>query len=259
MGVVEDLRSHGLDITGDTATVTVEGVTQRVTIDTSSSAGVGLLIEGPVDGWAGNTPPVDAALLAAGDTEVDVTSGTARLTRHLATTDVAAVYDAVFELAKVGARIGLRLADAGATVAATTEAADAYAASSEPVSSSAAEPSLSAAQPEPSVSAAQPAAAAATTAAPWATGATSDPAVSPTTNEPTQPVSAAVAASGEFWFYVDAEQQLMSGGQGSQAVGGLRPGQWYRASREEAGWVKATDEYGRVGWVRASAAHRHQG
>jgi hypothetical protein len=244
MGVVEDLRSHGLDITDDTATVTVQGVTQRVTIDTSPSAGVGLLIEGPVDGWAGNTPTVDAALLAAGDTEVDVTSGTARLTRHVATTDVAAVYDAVFELAKVGARIGLRLADAGATAEA--------AAASEPVSSSEAEP-------EASVGAAQPAAAAATAAAPWATGATSDPAVSPTTNEPTQPVSAAVAASGEFWFYVDSEQQLMSGGQGSQAVGGLRPGQWYRASREEAGWVKATDEYGRVGWVRASAAHRHQG
>lgn len=248
MGVVEDLRSHGLDITDDTATVTVQGVTQRVTIDTSPGAGVGLLIEGPVDGWAGNTPPVDAALVAAGDTEVDVTSGTARLTRHLATTDVAGVYDAVFELAKVGARIGLRLADAGATAAATAEAA----AASEPVSSSEAEP-------EASVGAAQPAAAAATAAAPWATGATSDPAISPTTNEPTQPVSAAVAASGEFWFYVDSEQQLMSGGQGSQAVGGLRPGQWYRASREEAGWVKATDEYGRVGWVRASAAHRHQG
>jgi hypothetical protein len=242
MGVVEDLRSHGLDITGDTATVTVQGVTQRVTIDTSSSAAVGLLIEGPVDGWAGNTPPVDAALGAAGDTEVDVTSGTARLTRHLATTDVAAVYDAVSELAKVGARIGLRQADAGATAAAASESV-----------------SSSQADPEASVGAAQPAAAAATAAAPWATGATSDPADSPTTNEPTQPVSAAVAASGEFWFYVDSEQQLMSGGQGSQAVGGLRPGQWYRASREEAGWVKATDEYGRVGWVRASAAHRHQG
>ncbi len=253
MGVVEELRSHGLDITDDTATVIVQGVTQRVTIDTSPSAGVGLLIEGPVDGWAGNTPPVDAALVAGGDTEVDVTSGTARLTRHLATTDVAGVYDAVFELAKVGARIGLRLADAAATAAATGEAA----AASEPVSSS--EPSAGEAQPEASVGAAQPAAAAATTAAPWATGATSDPVVSPTTNEPTQPVSAAVAASGEFWFYVDSEQQLMSGGQGSQAVGGLRPGQWYRASREEAGWVKATDEYGRVGWVRASAAHRHQG
>lgn len=248
MGVVEELRNHGLDITDDTATVTVQGVTQRVTIDTSPSAGVGLLIEGPVDGWAGNTPPVDAALVAGGDTEVDVTSGTARLTRHLATTDVAAVYDAVFELAKVGARIGLRLADAGATGEA--------AAASEPVSSS--EASAGEAQPEASVGAAQPAAAAATAAAPWATGATSEPAVSPTTSEPTQPVSAAVAASGEFWFYVDSEQQLMSGGQGSQAVGGLRPGQWYRASREEAGWVKATDEYGRVGWVRASAAHRHQ-
>lgn len=256
MGVVEDLRSHGLDITGDTATVTVEGVTLRVTIDTSQSAGVGLLVEGPVDGWAGNTPPVDAALLAAGDTGVDVTSGTARLTRHLATTDVAAVYDAVFELAKIGARIGLRMGGAGASAAEATDAAGAYAASSEPVSSGAVEPSVSGAV-EPSVSAEQPPAAA--TAAPWATGATSDPAVSPTTNEPTQPVAAAVAASGEFWFYVDSEQQLMSGGQGSQAVGGLRPGQWYRASREEAGWVKATDEYARVGWVRASAAHRHQG
>lgn len=248
MGVVEVLRSHGLDITGDTATVTVDGVTLRVTIDTSHSAGVGLLVEGPVDGWAGNTPRVDAALLAAGDTGVDVTSGTARLTRHLATTDVAAVYDAVFELAKIGARIGLRMGGAGASAAEATDAAGAYAASSEPVSSGAVEPSVSAAQP-----------AAAAIDAPWATGATSDPAVSPTTNEPTQPVAAAVAASGEFWFYVDSEQQLMSGGQGSQAVGGLRPGQWYRASREEAGWVKATDEYGRVGWVRASAAHRHQG
>jgi hypothetical protein len=91
--------------------------------------------------------------------------------------------------------------------------------------------------------------------------------MSPTSSKPAPGPNAVAAASGppantpplsgsEFWFYVDTEQRLMSDGQGSQLVGQLRPGNWYRALHTEAGWVRAIDERGTEGWVQADATKR---
>ena len=253
MGVVEELRSHGLDITDDTATVTVQGVTQRVTIDTSPSAGVGLLIEGPVDGWAGNTPPVDAALVAGGDTEVDVTSGTARLTRHLATTDVAAVYDAVFELAKVGARIGLRLADAAATAARQARprrrASPSRAASHWPARRSPRRRWVPRNPPQPRRPRPRPGRRG-LRAIPWFRRRPMNR--RSRSLRPSPPRASSGSTSTPSSSSCRAARAVRPSADCGR-VSGTAP------SREEAGWVKATDEYGRVGWVRASAAHRHQG
>ncbi len=59
--------------------------------------------------------------------------------------------------------------------------------------------------------------------------------------------------AGEFWFYVDSEQRLESGGEGSQPVALLEPGNWYRALRADGAVVRATDEHGNEGWVAADA------
>ncbi len=97
-------------------------------------------------------------------------------------------------------------------------------------------------------------------AATAATAVTAEPVtpMPPVASAPAAPAVAAVppAGAGDFWFYVDTEQQLVSGSAASQVVGVLRPGQWYQGQGEEAGWVRATDERGVQGWIAAAAVHR---
>lgn len=62
--------------------------------------------------------------------------------------------------------------------------------------------------------------------------------------------------AGGFWFYVEESQYLVSGEDPSRSVATLRPGIWYQAHSEQAGWVWACDDHGTEGWVSAAAVHR---
>lgn len=60
---------------------------------------------------------------------------------------------------------------------------------------------------------------------------------------------------GRAYFHVDTEQRLESGGEGSQLVALLQPGNWYRVLRAESAVVRARDERGNEGRVPADAVH----
>ena len=62
-----------------------------------------------------------------------------------------------------------------------------------------------------------------------------------------------------YWFYVDEPQLLVSPYDHSRTVGMLRPGLWYLAGEQHAGWVYVADEHGREGWVPCDGVRRYEG
>lgn len=223
MTVADDLRQCGLDVAGDPPVVSVQVAGNAVAVHVEDAAGVvNLRAELPMSVPSGMATLDNAALGAAGDTAFAVSGGLLVGTRRLAQPALGACYDAIFELAKATCSVSRLLADTAALAAPmpATEAVPAVVAPSAVVAPA--------------------------------------PAPSPTPAAAPVSVAAPPPSSGEFWFFVEADQPLMSGGQGSQVLGTLRPGVWYLAVRQDGDWVKALDDRGTQGWVRVGAVRRDQ-